>query len=55
MMMVEVCQWRVDEVAMERLKKLMIWIDEHRGRLLLGATVLFVAGAALRGWCRTSW
>lgn len=59
--MVGVCQWRrVDEVAMERLtvqekKKWMIWIDEHIGRLLLGAAVLFAAGTALRGWFRTSW
>ncbi len=55
MMMVDVCQWRVDEVARERLKKWMIWIDEHIGRLLLGVAVLFAAGAALRGWFRTSW
>ena len=57
--MVGVCQRRVDEVAMERLtvheKKWMIWIDEHIGRLLPGAAVLFAAGTALRGWFRTSW
>ncbi len=34
----------------------MIWINDHIGRLLLGAAVLFAAGAALRGRLfRTSW
>jgi len=58
MMMVVVCQWRVDEVAMEvRVQRwMMIWmIDGGIDQLLLGAAVLFAAGAALRGWFRTSW
>ena len=34
----------------------MIWISDDIDRLLLGAAVvLFAAGAALRGWFRTSW
>ena len=33
----------------------MIWIDGGIGQLLLGVAVLFAAGAALRGWFRTSW
>ena len=38
------------------LKKWMIfWIDGDIDRLLLGAVVLFAAGAARRGWFRTSW
>ena len=36
-------------------KKWMIWISDDIDRLLLGAVVLFAAGAALRGWFRTSW
>jgi len=53
---VVVCQLRVDEVAMEvRVQRWMIWIDGGIGQLLLGVAVLFAAGAALRGWFRTSW
>jgi len=55
---VVVCQRRVDEVAMQlRVQRwMMIWmIDGGIDQLLLGVAVLFAAGAALRGWFRTSW
>lgn len=44
MMVVKVCQRRVDEVATEvRVKKLMIWTDGDIGQRLLDAVVVVAA------------
>ena len=44
------------KMVQQQKKKWMIWISDDIDRLLLGAVVvLFAAGAALRGWFRTSW